>query len=275
MKRLIWVVMSLAAAAAVSLWLAKRGRTVAASGTAAIESTTAATTAAAEPENSTSSKTRRSDPAITTAPAAPVAARRFADVAAATDAASDEKAQIRRSVDQLVSAQTSFEDKYHTWIKLRDEGKMDQVIAELNERATNNPAAAEYPAALGQAYLHKIAVTKDTRDYAVLGAMADRSFDAALDLDPANWEARFFKATAMSYWPEEMNKRPEVIQRFTKLIQDQESQSPQPHFAQSYYWLGEAYQKSGNSDHANQVWRRGAALFPNDPMLQQKLGAPR
>ena len=275
MKRLIWVVMSLAAAAAVSLWLAKRGRTVAASGTAAIESTTAATTAAAEPENSTPSKTRRSDPAITTAPAAPVAARRFADVAAATDAASDEKAQIRKSVDQLVSAQTSFEDKYHTWIKLRDEGKMDQVIAELNERATNNPAAAEYPAALGQAYLHKIAVTKDTRDYAVLGAMADRSFDAALDLDPANWEARFFKATAMSYWPEEMNKRPEVIQRFTKLIQDQESQSPQPHFAQSYYWLGEAYQKSGNSDHANQVWRRGAALFPNDPMLQQKLGAPR
>ena len=200
-----------------------------------------------------------------------VTARRLLVNARATDAPLDEKTQVRQKVDQLVSPQTSFEDKYHLWIKLRDEGKMDQVIAELNERATNNPTAAEYPAALGQAYLHKIAVTKDTRDYAVLGAMADRSFDSALDIDPANWDARFFKATAMSYWPEEMKKRPEVIQRFTQLIQDQEAQTPQPQFAQSYYWLGEAYQKSGRSDYASQVWQRGAALFPNDPMLKQKL----
>ncbi|MEQ1936405.1 MAG: hypothetical protein ABL962_21330, partial [Fimbriimonadaceae bacterium] len=130
-----------------------------------------------------------------------------------------------------------------------------------------------YPAALGQAYLHKIAVTKDTRDYAVLGSLADRSFDSALDIDPANWDARFFKATAMSYWPAEMNKRPEVIERFTQLIQDQEAQSSQPQFAQSYFWLGETYQKSGKADYADQVWRRGAALFPNDPMLKQKLAS--
>jgi TolA-binding protein len=77
----------------------------------------------------------------------------------------------------------------------------------------------------------------------------------------------------MSYWPAELNKRPEVIQRFTQLIQDQESQSLQPQFAQSYYWLGETYQKSGRDDYADQVWRRGAALFPNDPMLQKKLAA--
>ncbi len=182
----------------------------------------------------------------------------------------DEKTQVRQNVDQLVSPHTSFADKYQLWTKLRDEGRMDQVIAELNERATNNPTAAEYPAALGQAYLHKIAVTKDTRDYAVLGALADRSFDTALELDPASWDARFFKATAMSYWPEEMNKRPEVIERFTQLIQDQETQTPQPQFAHAYYWLGETYQKAGRADAADQVWRRGAALFPSEPMLQQK-----
>jgi hypothetical protein len=79
----------------------------------------------------------------------------------------------------------------------------------------------------------------------------------------------------MSYWPAEINKRPEVIQRFTQLIQDQEAQTPQPQFAQSYYWLGETYQKSGQADYADQVWRRGATLFPNDPMLQQKLAGPR
>jgi tetratricopeptide (TPR) repeat protein len=271
MKRLIWVVVFIAGVAAVSLWFIKRSGATTAAGTNAIESGLATPTEATEPEESATPKTPSSNPTVAKSPVAPVAARRSPGVEVATDAAANEKAQIRQSVDQLVSSQTSFEDKYHTWTKLRDAGKMDQVIAELSERATNNPAGAEYPAALGQAYLHKIAVTKDTRDYAVLGALADRSFDSALDIDPENWEARFFKATAMSYWPEEMNKRTEVIQRFTQLIQDQETKSPQPQFAQSYYWLGESYQKSGRSDYADQVWRRGAALFPNDPMLRQKL----
>jgi hypothetical protein len=77
----------------------------------------------------------------------------------------------------------------------------------------------------------------------------------------------------MSYWPAEMNKGDEVINRFTQLIQDQETQPAQPHFAQSYVWLGDQYQKSGRADYADQVWRRGAALFPSEPMLQKKLAA--
>jgi tetratricopeptide (TPR) repeat protein len=266
MKRLILSVAGVGLAGAVAMGVLRRNSTPAIPTQPAAEAAPAPEAETISPENPV--------------PPSPKPARRNADttqaraVAVANVAATDEQAQIRQSVDQLVSSQTSFEAKYHNWIKLRDAGKMDQVIAELNERATNNPAGAEYPAALGQAYLHKIAVTKDTRDYAVLGALADRSFDSALDIDPEHWEARFFKATAMSYWPEEMNKRPEVIQRFTQLIQDQETKSPQPQFAQSYYWLGESYQKTGRSDYADQVWRRGAALFPNDPMLRQKLAGP-
>jgi len=270
MKRMILIGVSLAVLVAAGFWMAKRTRAAIVPEAAAIESAPPTTTESAESDSVPAPRAGNFD-----TPHAPpdtrATARRSSAIAPLPDPVANERFQLRLSVDRLVSPQISFEDKYRTWIKLRDEGKMDQVIAELNGRATNNPAAAEYPAALGQAYLHKIAVTKDTRDYAVLGALADRSFDAALDIDPASWDARFFKATAMSYWPEEMNKRPEVIQRFTQLIQDQEAQSPQPHFAQSYYWLGETYQKSGRSDYADQVWQRGAALFPADPMLLQKL----
>ena len=273
MKRLIWVVLFLATGTATSFWLAKRNHATPPLGTA--ESETLPATATETPPLDSAAVPRASNfgTASRPAPAKRTAPRLTPDSVTATDALPDPVAKLRQGVDLLVSPQTSFDDKYHTWVKLRDEGKMDQVIGELQARATNNPTAAEIPAALGQAYLHKIAVTKDTRDYAVLGSQADRSFDTALDLDPANWEARFFKATAMSYWPAEMNRRPEVIERFTKLIQDQETQTSQPQFAQSYYWLGETYQKTGRADYADQVWRRGAALFPNDPTLKQKLAS--
>jgi len=267
MKRFTWVVVLVALIGALGFWRSARNRGAVASEAAGTNSPSS-TSVSAENADATS---RTPDAPLGLTPTVPTPPRRSPAAAIVPAAVLDEKTQVRQNVDQLVSPQTSFVDKYHIWIKLRDEGKMDQVIAELNERATNNPTAAEYPAALGQAYLHKIAVTKDTRDYAVLGAMADRSFDTALDLEPANWDARFFKATAMSYWPEEMNKRPEVIERFTQLIQDQETQTPQTQFAQSYYWLGETYQKAGRPDDADQVWRRGAALFPSDSMLQQKI----
>src|SRR6266850_2211977 len=34
---------------------------------------------------------------------------------------------------------------------------------------------------------------------------ADQSFDQALTLDPSNWEARFCKASSLSFWPAELN----------------------------------------------------------------------
>ena len=274
MKAIIAVVVCLVIAGSVGFWVVKRHHAPP-NPTPAVSQATSVTPPETAPAESrpAAKATKKARFGSAETPEANAVSTSPVTAAANEPPVSEETKQIRLAVDRLVSAKTSFQDKYTAWTKLRDEGKLPQVVAELEQRATNNPTSAEYPAALGQAYLHKIAVTKDTRDYAVLGALADRSFDTALDLDPANWEARFFKATAMSYWPEEMNKRPEVIERFTKLIQDQEAQSPQPEFAQAYYWLGETYQKAGRADYADQVWRRGAALFPNDPMLQQKPAA--
>lgn len=185
----------------------------------------------------------------------------------------DEATLFRQMLDLLVSPQASFEQKQAAWQQLRQNGKLDQAIAELEQAATNNPTAAEYPAALGQAYLHKCATLQDVRDRGIFGMKADQTFDAALSLDPANWEAGFFKAMSLSYWPKEMKRGTEVIQRFTQLIEQQETVVTQPHFAQTYVWLGEQYRKAGRTDYAQQVWQRGATLFPADPALQKKLTA--
>ena len=123
------------------------------------------------------------------------------------------------------------------------------------------------------AYLQKCGTIQDVREQGILAMQADKMFDTALSLDPSNWEARFMKAVAMSYWPPMLNKGDEVIQHFQTLIQQQETQTPQPQFAETYAWLGDQYQKAGRADDAKAVWQRGAALFPADEKLRTKLAS--
>jgi tetratricopeptide (TPR) repeat protein len=118
-------------------------------------------------------------------------------------------------------------------------------------------------------------VISDVREQGILAMQADKLFDTALNLDPANWEARFTKAVSLSYWPASMGKTEEVIQQFTTLIQQQETQTPQAQFADSYIWLGDQYQKAGRNDDAKSVWERGVSLFPDSEKLRGKLTASR
>ena len=182
-------------------------------------------------------------------------------------------ANLNGAVDILVSPQASHEQKQATWKQLRESGKIDLAIRELEQRAANDPRLAEYPAELGQAYLQKCATIQDVREQGILAMQADKVFDTALALDPSNWEARFTKAVALSYWPANLNKGAEVIQHFQTLIEQQETQAPQPQFAETYSWLGDQYTKAGHADYARTVWERGAALFPNNEGLKNRLAA--
>jgi tetratricopeptide (TPR) repeat protein len=184
-----------------------------------------------------------------------------------------EASSLSRTVDMLLSPQASYQQKQEAWKYLGEAGKLDQAIAELEQRTANDPRSAECPAALGHAYLQKCGTIKDVREQGILAMQADKMFDTALSLDASNWEGRFMKAVAMSYWPPMLNKGDEVIQHFQTLIQQQETQTPQPQFAESYAWLGDQYQKAGRADDAKAVWQRGTGLFPADEKLRTKLAS--
>jgi len=181
---------------------------------------------------------------------------------------------LSQAIEILVSPQASLDQKQATWRQLRDADQLDQAIEALKQGATSNSTSAEYPTALGEAYLQKAHVASqkggNVNEMGILGMQADQSFDSALKLDPSNWEAQFFKAVAMSYWPAELNKGDEVIQRLATLIDQQETMAPQPQFARTYILLGEQYEKMGKLDYAATTWRLGAAKFPTDSMLQKK-----
>jgi len=181
---------------------------------------------------------------------------------------------FRQAIDILVSPQTNFQQRQAAWKQLRDAGELDQALATLKQGAVNNPTSAEYPTALGEAYVYKLQTIRDFHEVSILALQADQSFNTALGLDPANWEAQFFKAAALSRWPAEMNKGPEVIQQFSNLIDQQEAMPPQPQFAQTYVLLGDQYQKAGQPDYAVQTWRLGLAKFPADSTLQGRIARP-
>jgi len=181
---------------------------------------------------------------------------------------------VRQAVDTLVSPQSTFAQRQAALEELRKSGKLDLAISELEKRVAEDPRSAECPAALGRAYLQKCGTIQDVREQGILAMKADQAFDAALNLDANNWEARFTKAVAMSYWPTQMNRGLEVMQHFVTLIEQQEVQSPQPQYAQTYVWLGKEYEKYGHAAEAREIWQRGAALYPNDQELRSKLGTP-
>jgi tetratricopeptide (TPR) repeat protein len=177
------------------------------------------------------------------------------------------------AMDTLVSPHSTYAEKQAAWKELKDSGRLADAAAELEQLMANDPKNALYPAALGQAYLKLCGTTTDIRQQAIWAMTADVDFDAALNLDPSNWDARYTKAVGMSYWPASLNKGDEVIQQFNTLIEQQEQQAPQPQFAQTYEWLGKQYQKAGQADAAQQVWQRGAALYPDNSSLQSLLAA--
>jgi tetratricopeptide (TPR) repeat protein len=182
---------------------------------------------------------------------------------------------IANALDLLASPQTSFAERRALLDQLRKAGKLDEVIEGLKDIAADNPGDASIPTALGEAELAKIRSVMETggdqSDVAILGMQADQNFNQALKIDPTNWAAQFDKAASLAHWPPELNKGPEVIQRLSSLVTQQETMPLQPEFAQTYVLLGQQYQVAGQTDQAIQTWQQGVAKFPMNPTLQKNL----
>ncbi len=235
---------------------------VAESPTKPMESAAANTTA--KPESQTTVSTNPNPPAPVSIAAAPPEAK-----------PDDSANPIHKAVDALLSAK-SAKEKHELFQALLKSGQLDQVMAELKQRALDNPTNPEIPTTLGEAQLNKVKALydagADVNEVGILAMQADQSFNAALKIDPQNWEANFVKASSMYYWPADPTRDNDVIQRLSGLIDQQETMASQPQFAQTYFVLGNEYQKLGQLDKAQATWQIGLQKFPNDTALQGKIG---
>jgi tetratricopeptide (TPR) repeat protein len=180
---------------------------------------------------------------------------------------------ISKAVDALLAAHGNKHDMFD---QLRKDGQLDAVIAELQQRAATNSGDPGTRTTLGEALLNKIrslhdAGNEDLNEIGILAMQADQNFNAALKVDPQNWEAQFVKYSSMTYWPADPTRDASTVQHLSSLIDQQEGMPSQPQFAQTYVVLGNQYQKMGKSDEAKATWQLGAQKFPGDPTLQKKI----
>jgi len=154
----------------------------------------------------------------------------------------------------LFDPSRSSRRKQEAWREAAELGLLDEVLAAFERRAEESPNDARAHADLGAAYLQKLNSVSEMEKGA-WALRADRSFDAALAIDPAHWEARFTKALSLSYWPAITGKQPESIHQFETLIAQQESSPARPEHAKSYLYLGNLYLGQGKGEKALDVWR--------------------
>lgn len=190
-----------------------------------------------------------------------------ADAGDGTEAADLESAAI---ADRILSGQVTGDELSALWQKLRDEKRIDGVLAEIERQASNSPNNPDLQNELGKAYLQKLFDVGMGPMAAAWGQKADTAFDRALELDENHWEARFHKAVALSNWPTFLGKQKEAIQQFEILVEQQERGVPRPEQAMSYTFLGNLYDQGGDHAKALATWRRGVSRFPDDANLRQK-----
>ncbi len=99
---------------------------------------------------------------------------------------------------------------------------------------------------------------------------ADASFNDALELDPLDVNARFTKAVSLSNWPEFLGKTKPAIEQFELLIEQLEKAGGKS-FSAPYIYLGNMYQRIGETDKARAAWLAGQKLFPKHAELTQLL----
>jgi tetratricopeptide (TPR) repeat protein len=194
---------------------------------------------------------------------------------AASPAKSDAEVAFGKMIDALLDPHITGPEKHDLFQQLAKAGQLDQAIEELKQRAAADPTNPEIPTTLGEAQLNKLRELKDSgaddNALGILAMQADQNFNAALKIDPSNYEAQLVKSISMTYWPADPARDAQLVQTLSSLIDRQENMAPNPGFSQTYIYLGNEYQKIGQTDKAMATWQLGLQKFPDDPTLQQKV----
>mgnify|MGYP001172642666 CR=1 FL=1 len=95
--------------------------------------------------------------------------------------------------------------------------------------------------------------------------------EQALQIDPRHLLARFMLGMNHYHSPTFLGRTGAAVQALEQLLADHGDRDHRV-VALAYLYLGELYERQGRLSLALQTWRRGAARFPDDPALREKIG---
>lgn len=148
---------------------------------------------------------------------------------------------------------------------------IQQATALLREWMQAEPRAVEPRVRMANVRARCEIPFTDMMGAGALIGQANAMLEEALQIDSTHWEARFTLAMHHFHTPEFLGRTPDAI-RHLEILLRQQSGAAQPHFAETYLYLGDLYRRAGRADEAAALWRRGAALFPADARFGEKLG---
>lgn len=105
----------------------------------------------------------------------------------------------------------------------------------------------------------------------VIVGRSNELLERALEMDPTHWEARYALALNHFYTPEFLGRTEDSIEHFEILLEQQGDRTDFPEMAGPYAYLGDLYLRVDRKQDAIAIWRKGAALFPDDPRLAERL----
>ena len=111
----------------------------------------------------------------------------------------------------------------------------------------------------------------DLMGQGALIGQANALLDEALSVDSTHWEARFTLAMHHFHTPEFLGRTPDAVRELETLLRQQGGRA-EPHFAETYVYLGDLYRRTGREAEARALWERGARLFPGDARFGERLG---
>jgi tetratricopeptide (TPR) repeat protein len=171
---------------------------------------------------------------------------------------------------KMTSGAATADDKERFWELAREKpALLADLIKQFEKSVADAPRDKEAHRNLAQAYLVKLMAVPDGMEKGLWSNKMIGQEKAILDIDPEDWDARFSIGINYSFWPEQFNKRPDAIKEFETLRKIQETKTPDPKHAQTYFQLRQLYLKDGKTDEAKAVLDEGLRRFPDDEELKK------
>lgn len=193
------------------------------------------------------------------------AAKKIAAAKSGTGAAFD----LAATFAKVTRPGLTFDERTSLWQALSKENQ-DELVAEFERLAEENPHNADAQNVLGEAYVQRL-FNGTFIEMMKFGQLAEKSFDKALELDDRHWGARFNKAMSLANQPDFLGKRPDAIKHFEILLKQQESGVREDRHAGTYLFLGNLYTQQGDPKKAQEIWERGLKRFPSSGDLKGRL----
>jgi len=145
----------------------------------------------------------------------------------------------------------------------------DKDIAFFEQVTKAHPMSANAFLNFGFAYVDKIAAAGSITQV-ILANTALTQFTKSIELKPT-WIAYYTRGNSYLYWPKIFGRAQMGVDDLEKAYAIQKMEPKRSYHVRVYNSLGDGYWKTDKLDRAIEIWKEGAAAFPDDPGLKARL----